>query len=298
MTRLTPPLKSHGGKTYMAKRIIARMPAHLHYVEPFAGGLAVLLARDPDDRSLWLDPHKGVSELVNDLDGRLMNFWKVFQDDDTFDRFRRQAEAIPLSRPEWERAKAHHDGADPVPGGGERALDVTDAVAFFVVARQSLAGRQKAFTAITRSRTRRGINGNASEWIGAVEGLPAVHARLWSVVMENRPAVEVIRREDGAGTLFYCDPPYLHATRASKDAYACEMTEPDHQELLDVLLKVKGKVMISGYPSELYDKALTGWTRHTFDLPNNAAGGSNKRRTQEVLWMNYTPDARGGAPSR
>src|SRR5205823_6008598 len=98
------PLKWHGGKSYLARRIIALMPRHLHYVEPFAGGLAVLLARDPDDPRLWLPPHKGVSEVANDLDGRLVNFWRVLQGEETFLRFRRAVEALPLARAEWERA--------------------------------------------------------------------------------------------------------------------------------------------------------------------------------------------------
>src|SRR5215467_10397855 len=74
--RLTPPLKYHGGKQYLARRIVALMPPHTHYVEPFAGGLAVLLAKDPE----------GVSEVVNDLDQDLTNFWRVLQGAETFDR--------------------------------------------------------------------------------------------------------------------------------------------------------------------------------------------------------------------
>jgi DNA adenine methylase len=132
------------------------------------------------------------------------------------------------------------------------------------------------------------MNGNASEWLGAVDGLADVHARLRPVVLENMPAVELIRREDGPGTLFYCDPPYLHETRTSTDAYGPhEMTEEDHRELLGVLLACEGKVMLSGYPSRLYDEALAGWTRHKFDLPNNAAGGKKKGRETEVVWANY-----------
>jgi DNA adenine methylase len=272
------PLKWHGGKSYLAGRIIALMPRHLHYVEPFGGGLAVLLARDPEDPRLWLPPHRGVSEVVNDLDGRLINFWRVLQSEDTFHRFRRVVEAVPLARPEWERAAAHVYGSDPV----------ADAVAFFVACRQSRAGNMKGFTPVTRGRTRRRRNGNVSEWVGAVEGLAEVHARLWGrVLIECMPAVDLIRREDTPGTLVYCDPPYLHETRTALDAYAHEMSEADHHELLDALLACKGKVMLSGYPSTLYDQALAGWTRHTFDLPNHAAGGKQKDRETEVLWCNF-----------
>src|SRR3954468_1633586 len=100
--RLTPPLKWHGGKHYLARRIVALMPRHTHYVEPFAGGLAVLLAKDPD----------GVSEAVNDLDGGLTNFWRVLQGEDTFAAFRRIVEVVPFSEAEWDTSAA--PATDPV----------------------------------------------------------------------------------------------------------------------------------------------------------------------------------------
>src|SRR6266849_8236074 len=91
---LVPPLKWHGGKHYLAGRIVALMPPHTHYVEPYAGGLAVLLAKSPDS----------VSEVVNDLDGRLTNFWRVLQDEAMFSELQRLVEAIPFSAPEWRDA--------------------------------------------------------------------------------------------------------------------------------------------------------------------------------------------------
>src|SRR5437016_2495872 len=80
MGRMNLPLKWHGGKYYLASRIVDLMPPHIHYVEPFFGGGAVLLSRDPNDESLWLKPHKGVSEVANDINGRLVNFSPVLQD--------------------------------------------------------------------------------------------------------------------------------------------------------------------------------------------------------------------------
>jgi DNA adenine methylase len=277
MSAINPPLKWHGGKHYLAAKIVALMPRHVHYVEPFFGGGSVLLAREFEDPTLWALPHEGVSELINDLNGRLVNFWRVLQGDSTFQQFRRIVEAIPLARAEWETAHAHVSTGDAV----------ADAVAFFVDCRQSLAGRMKGFTAPTRSRTRRRMNGNVSEWLTAVDGLPAIHARLRRVFIENMPAVDLICREDGPGTLFYCDPPYLHDTRTSPDAYNHEMSEADHRQLLTTLRGCKGKVMLSGYPSELYQAELAGWKRHDFDLPNNAAGGDAKRRMTECLWCNF-----------
>ena len=65
------------------------------------------------------------------------------------------------------------------------------------------------------------------------------------------------------------------------------MTEADHRQLLEVLVRCKGKVALSGYRSELYDRTLKAWTCHEFELPNNAAAGKAKRRMVECLWCNF-----------
>jgi DNA adenine methylase len=267
---LNPPLKWHGGKYYLAAKIVAMMPPHMHYVEPYAGGLAVLLAKDPD----------GVSEVVNDLHHELTNFWRVLQDPERFERFRRTVEAIPFSEVEWKDAYDHlRRGSDADP--------VQRAVWFFVACRQSLAGRMNAFAPLSRRRTRRGMNEQASAWITAAEGLAAVSARLRRVAILNRPALDVIRSQDGPQTLFYCDPPYLHSTRTARDTYGdLEMSAADHRQLLETLRGCRGKVLLSGYPSPLYDAALAGWNRYPFDVPNNAAGGAKKGRETEIVWCN------------
>lgn len=271
------PLKWHGGKYYMASKIVDLMPRHIHYVEPFFGGGSVLLARDPEDKELWLIPNKGVSEVVNDINGRLINFWRILQDPKDFESFRRAVEAIPMAREEWERSHSHSYGDDRV----------ADAVAFFIDCRQSRSGMMNGFTSITRSRTRRHMNGNVSEWLSAIDGLQIIHHRLRRVLIERMRAIDMIAREDSPGTLFYCDPPYLHETRSSINVYYHEMSENDHLDLLMVLQSCKGKVMISGYNAPLYDVMLRGWNRHRFDLPNNAAGGESKRRMTEIVWCNY-----------
>jgi DNA adenine methylase len=271
------PLKWHGGKYYLAAKIVGLMPIHLHYVEPFFGGGAVLFARNPEDDGLWLFPNQGVSEVVNDINGCLINFWRVLQDPGKFESFRRRLEATPMARQEWEDAHNHFYGQDAV----------ADAIAFFVDCRQSRSGMMNTFTSVTRNRLRRRMNGNTSEWLSAIQGLPDVHRRLSRVLIEKMNALDLIKREDTPGTLFYCDPPYLHETRTAISAYAHEMSEEEHQELLAALVECKGKVMLSGYPSPLYDTKLKNWTRHAFELPNNAAGGETKRRMTEVLWCNF-----------
>jgi DNA adenine methylase len=273
---VTPPLKWHGGKSPLTSWILSAMPPHLHYVEPFAGGLHVLLAKNPID----------VSEVANDLDGLLMNFWRVLQDEALFARFRRRVQAVPFAEPAWLEAQSRLSACTGEPADAGETVD--RAVWLFILCRQSLAGRMDDFAPLSRNRTRRGMNEQASAWITAVDGLPAVHERLRRVVLFCEPAVDVIRREDGPDTLFYCDPPYVHETRTARGVYgAYEMTDDDHRELLDLLRACEGKAMVSGYPNALYDEALGGWTRHERLVANHAAAGASKRRMTEVLWCNW-----------
>jgi DNA adenine methylase len=273
----------------LAKRIIDLMPRHLHYVEPYAGGLAVLLAKDPDDsRHQWgtASGEKGVSEVVNDTHTELTGFWRVLQNDRLFKMFERVVGAIPFSEVEWDEASI----VSPSPVDG--------AVRFFVRCRQSRAGKMNDFAPLSRNRTRRSMNEQASAWMTAVEGLPAVAARLKRVVILKDDAIRVIEAQDGAKTLFYCDPTYLHETRATNDDYAHEMSAEDHRELLETLAGIEGKFLLSGYRSTLYDDfaKANGWRREDFDLPNNAAAGKKKRRMIECVWMNYQKTA-GAEPA-
>jgi len=266
------PIKWHGGKSYLAKRLIALMPEHTHYAEPFAGGLSVLLRKSCE----------GISETVNDLNSELSNFWRVLADPQLFHRFYRIVEAIPLSQQLF----------DCVDASGVLWMSdhrkISRAIKFFVRARQSRQGLMRDYTTPTR-RTRRGMNEQVSAWLTAVDGLPDVHRRLRRVEIRNMPAVEFIRKYDHAGALFYCDPPYLHQTRSSIDEYACEMTEEQHEELLDRLPCINGKFLLSGYPSEMYDDwaGRHGYRCERFEIDNKASSAKQKPVKTECVWMNY-----------
>ena len=272
---LQTPIKYHGGKHYLAKRIVALMPEHRHYCEPFAGGLSVLLAKDSE----------GISECVNDISGPLTAFWQTMMNPELFAEFQRRVQGMPVSEQLFENAQ------DCLYSWPENEADtVSLAVAFFVVARQSLAGRMKDFSPLSKTRTRRGMNEQASAWLTAIDGLPAVHKRMQRVVVLNQDALEVIRTQDGPGTLFYLDPPYLDETRTAKKVYANEITTEQHEQLLMCCSEIKGKFILSGYPNSLYDKyqKLNGWDSLDFHLPNNSAGGKTKRKMIERIWTNFT----------
>lgn len=210
-------------------------------------------------------------------------FWTVLQHAHWFEEFLRYVQAVPFSEQEW-KDSGLNSSSPPVAAGR-----------FFVRCRQSLAGRMQGFTGITRTRTRGGMNAEVSAWLGAIKGLPAVHARLKRVLVLNRPALDVIAGQDGPRTLFYLDPPYLHSTRATTGEYRHEMTEADHAALLDTLQSIKGRFLLSGYRSHIYDRAAerSGWRRTDFLIDNKAAGGGTKRQMTECVWANYpTPPLR------
>lgn len=293
MAALTQPIKWHGGKYYLRKWIVGLMPPHLHYVEPFFGGGGILLARDPDRD--WMAPSdestpkkklpaalQGCSEVANDLHGELINFWRVLQNAENFEAFRQRVLLTPFSEEEFNEAFECTSQENAV-------STVERAVRFFILARQSRQGLMRDFATLSRNRTRSRINEQVSAWLNVIEGLPDVHQRLKNVVILNQSACDVIRKQDGENTLFYCDPPYLHETRSTTGEYAYEMTEEQHRELLDVLARISGRFMLSGYPSELYSKweQNHGWKRHDFLIDNKAAAGKVKETKTECLWCNY-----------
>jgi len=275
--RVPNPIKYHGGKFYLAQEIVKLFPKkYTHYVEPYAGGLSVLLAANPE----------GVSEVANDTNGFLMNFWTVIQGEASLQSLKRLCEATPVSSSEW--GKSVEDFKTRTKG--IVSYSVAEAWRFFILCRQSMAGRMKSFTPVSRTRTRRGMNEQVSAWLTGIEGLPEVHARMKRVLLLCDKALNVIKSQDGKKTLFYLDPTYLPNTRTAKDVYGeHEMSYEDHEELLEALCKIKGKFILSGYRSALYDSYAKKrkWRARYFDVPNNAAGGKSKRRMIEAVWMNY-----------
>lgn len=268
------PLKWHGGKVYLADWIIGQMPSHLHYVEPFFGGGAVLFRK----------PCEGVSEVANDLNDHLINFWKVLQDDRSFRELVRLCELTPFSQVQWEEAY-EIDSHRVV----QANWTVRSAWRFFVRYRQSRQGLGKDFATMSKTRTRRGMNDQVSSWLSAIEGLPEAAERLRRVVLFSRRACDVIRQQDGPDTLFYCDPPYLHSTRVTTDSYEHEMTVEDHSQLLETLSSIQGKFLLSGYRSDLYDNiaSVYGWNRSELKIDNKASGKKKKDMKTECLWRNF-----------
>lgn len=259
----------YGGKFNHLEWLLPLLPECHHYCEPFGGSAAVLLNRHPSP-----------VETYNDIDGEMVNFFRVLRDD--ADSLVRQIALTPFSREEFYYS---------VNANGERTSDLERARLFFVRARQARTGLAQTASlgrwANCKNTSRAGMSGVVSRWLGSVEGLPEIAERLLRVQIENRPAVDVIRLYDSATSLFYCDPPYLHETRGDDKAYGFEMDELEHRTLAGILKKCQGKAAVSGYRCGLMDELYDGWNRYD-SLPRNCH--SIKQIRQESLWMNYMPN--------
>lgn len=264
---IAPPFAYYGGKTRMADAIAQLLPAHGHYVEPFGGSLAVLLAKP-----------RSTMETVNDLDADLMTFWRVLRDQPA--ELERRMALTPHSRAE------HQEALDALP-----ADDVERARRVWVRLSQGRAGR------LRRTGWRHFVN-SASNAVGLPEYLdayaervPACARRLHGVTLECRPAAELIADYGQHGdVLIYADPPYLASTRNGLN-YQHEMSgDAEHEALAEQLHGAAAAVVLSGYPSPLYNALYADW--HRVDLAawtgNGIRGSATKAagdRT-EMLWSN------------
>jgi DNA adenine methylase len=261
------PFGWYGGKFSHLDWLLPLLPPCHHYCEPFAGSAAVLLNRQP-----------APVETYNDLDGEVVNFFRVLRDES--DALVRAIGLTPFSREEFALACTLDPALPPL----ERARR------FYVRARQVRTGLNQTASlgrwANCKNTSRAGMSGVISRWLGGVEMLPQIAERLIRVQIENRPACEVIRLYDSAGTLFYCDPPYVHQTRGDAKAYRYEMTDAEHIELAGTLNAVRGKVALSNYDCGLLDRLYPApnWRKIKCRPRTNH---STKGKRAEVLWTNY-----------
>lgn len=256
-----PALRYFGGKWRIAPWIISHFPEHVCYVEPFAGGASVLLRKD-----------ESKAEVLNDLDGEIVNFWRVLREQTK--AFIHAIELTPFSKEEANLA--YLEASEPL----ERARRM------FIRSWQQRGGPRAQWRSGWRHTTGNGrSNSPAHDW-AKTDHLWATAARLKAVHLENDPALTVIERYDRPNTLYYIDPPYLPEVRSarwSKTAYKHEMDQKAHQDLAAALKAVSGDVVISGYASPLYENLYKGWERSERETMADSHLGAVYRT--EVLWI-------------
>ena len=259
-------LKYHGAKWSLAEWIIDHFPPHHSYLEPFFGSGAVLFNKT-----------RSHIETVNDLDGDVVNLFDCIRQDP--EKLGRMVYYTPYSRQEYEKTYLPDLPSDPFARAARFLVRCNQGYGFrtneiLVGWKNDVQGRERAYA--------------AKCWIDLPEVIAQAAERLRGVQIEHRPAGDVIARFNRENVLIYCDPPYILSSRSGgKRQYKHEMTDADHEELLAVLKAHRGPVLISGYPSELYDRELRDWRSET-----TTATDQLSRRRKEVLWMNFEPDWR------
>ncbi len=260
----------YGGKFSHLDKLLPLLPKCHHYCEPFAGSGAVLLNREPSP-----------IETYNDIDGEVVNFFRVLRDQ--YEELIRTIALTPFSREEYYYA---------IYGRKNGINDVERARCFYIKARQTRTGLAQTASlgrwANCKDTSRAGMSGVVSRWLGGVDALDDIAQRLIRVQIENRPAIDVLRLYDSPRTMFYCDPPYLHATRGDSKAYEFEMDENQHREFAETVDTCKGLVAVSGYDHPLMDDFFKPgrWFK---TLGPEKTIHSTKGIRCEVLWTNYDP---------
>jgi DNA adenine methylase len=251
--RLRSPIRWFGGKGRMTKKLLPyiSIPHHI-YVEPFGGGASMLMAKTPS-----------AVEVYNDLNEGLVDLFRVLSDPELFPRFHHIVSLTPHSRNEYTHAKTTWDQeTDPV----KRAAK------WFTVARQSFAGRFGHSWCHAINASFRGMSAEVSEYLSCIDQLPAISERLLRVQVECLDFRAIIPKYDTPETLFYIDPPYVSSTRRA-GRYKHEMTDTDHEALVELMLNAKGMCVLSGYNNGLYDAINdAGYLRIDWQTVCHAAG--------------------------
>lgn len=263
MTPTRRLVRYHGGKWLLAPWIIGHFPAHRVYVEPFGGGGSVLLRKA-----------RSYGEVYNDLDGEIVNLFRVVRD--RGEELREALKLTPYARDEYR--ESFEMSGDPLEQARRTLIRSFMGFGSNALCREIKSG--------FRSNSNRSGTTPAHDWANYPDALDALIERLRGVVIENRNALEIMVRHDGPGTLHYCDPPYVHETRTQVShghhGYNHEMTNEQHAEMAETLRALDGMVVVSGYACPLYDEELfPTWRR--VERPALADGA---RPRTEVLWMN------------
>ena len=257
-----PIMLYHGGKFRMAPWIIQHFPPHSMYVELY-GGAGSILALKP----------RVFSEVYNDLDGEVVNVFRVLQDPEQRERLFEACVLTPYAADEFKLANRPSD--DPVESARRMIFRAHGGFGSSSVTRQSGFRRD----------SKRNTGTPAHHWAKFPPMVREYGLRFAGVTIENQDALNVIQSHDSENTFFYADPPYMHHTRSMghTHAYRHEMSEDDHAALLDTLRGIQGNAAISGYDSDLYAEKLHDWHKVTKSVAISGTTGSDSRI--ECLWL-------------
>jgi DNA adenine methylase len=227
-------------KDIILKKIIPLIPEHNLYCEPFAGGLSILFNKE-----------KSNLEVVNDINSGLINFYRVMQDKDNAEILKEKLVWTPYSRKLYEELRN---------GWFLQESKLERAYQWFAVLLMSFGGKFNSGYRIQKSCQN---NNTSIKFERMISRINYFNARLKNVFVECDDFRTIIKRYDTENTFFYLDPPYVHEKR-SNNYYEDEMSNEDHEELINLLICAKGKILLSGYDNAIYDKLVeVGFKKNT-----------------------------------
>jgi DNA adenine methylase len=262
MSRVSSPIRWFGGKSRLDLRNwilpILENIDHDVYAEPFGGGGGLLLAKK-----------RVTHEVYNDIDSSLFDFFEVLSKQDLYEKFVRRVSVLPYSKELFDKYVVTWEYEE----------DQVERVSmWFVIIRQVFSGL------IGGGGWSRGWK-SSKAWFSVLEKLPEVHERLQRVFLENIDFRKLFEKYDSEKTLFYVDPPYIEDTRVG-GGYLHELTDEEHEELVQILLELEGKVVLSGFKNEIYAPLVeNGWEVHTKMVACSSSSSNKKGLREEVLWV-------------
>ena len=263
--RKKPPFPYFGGKQAMVKHLVPLLPPHDVYVEIFGGAASLLFGKHPSQL-----------EVYNDIDGELVNFFRVLRNDAS--ELIHLLELTPYARDEWRFCHKHIS---------EDVDDIERARRFYTATYQTF-GSDYVKGGWKHSLSCQSYRSAPKSWVSNIDSLMDCAKRLRTVQIEHETFTRLICAYDASDVLFYADPPYVPETRKS-GGYRHEMTTEQHIELLELLTTCKGMVLLSGYNCPLYQKYLADWQRIDIDVIAHTKGsgvGANQHQGRiESIWV-------------
>lgn len=266
-----PVLRYYGGKWLLAPWVIAHFPEHRVYVEPYGGAASVLMRKA-----------RCHAEVYNDIDGEIVNVFRVLRQAESAAALRARLELTPFARQEL--ALAYQSCADSVERAARTIVKSCMGFGSDSIHKTMNGCAIASLPSGFRSDSRRSHTTPAHDWMNYSREIKHFTERLRGVVIENRDAVALMRQHDEPETLHYLDPPYVTQSRRDPShGYTHEMNDADHVRMLEAVLELKGYVIISGYDSEIYRDRLAGWFA---DCRRHRPGfGDADKGSKEILWI-------------
>lgn len=282
-----PVLRYHGGKFRLAPKLVRLFPAHRVYTEVFGGGASVLMHKP-----------RSYSEIYNDLDGEVVNVFRVLQNPRQAARLERLLRLTPFARREFELGykstrsdieRARRTIIRSFMGFGSDSITRMKA---------SRVGFNTSISSVMATGFRWDANRKgttpASDWTTYPLQIPFFCQRLQGVTIECRDAFTILEKMDFPDSLHYVDPPYPIGVRSSpsngrkpEHQYRHEMTDEDHVRLATLLNRLSGMVIISSYAGTLYEELFRGWQRVAWTGGQFCGLKSGSRIRTECVWLNH-----------